>query len=248
MEDPDEPSNATPTNLSPILTPKIGSPIRETSAAICTNVAVMTSQTPRASSSHISDLSSNCSSLSDGGGGNSGLWGSQLSQSTVAMSQQLQTRPTGPFRSLVTGLETIPEDGVTEPPSIYQPLVPPMIPKPATTSYNISFPTTLQPRDRYDFWTRAGLSPATVTAGAVSSGMETAAATLTVVNPTTTLPAPSPCIPTPPVSRSSHQYLGSSPASSSIPPSPGSVSSQQVSNGTPFSLFLEAEEGHHDDC
>ena len=68
-------------------------------------------------------------------------------------------RASGPIRSLATGLDPIPEDDVTDPPTIYQPLVPPAIPKPATTSYNISFPTTLQPRERNDIWTQAGLNP-----------------------------------------------------------------------------------------
>ena len=65
-----------------------------------------------------------------------------------------------PFHSINTLLKThssldaIPEDQVTDPPSVFQPLVPPPVPvsKVATTSYNISFPTTLQPRDRFDQW------------------------------------------------------------------------------------------------
>ena len=65
-----------------------------------------------------------------------------------------------PFDSVNTllithsSLDAIPEDQVTDPPSVFQPLVPPPVPmsKVATTSYNISFPTTLQPRDRFDHW------------------------------------------------------------------------------------------------
>ena len=65
-----------------------------------------------------------------------------------------------PFHSVNTlliihsSLDAIPEDQVTDPPSVFQPLVPPPVPvsKVATTSYNISFPTTLQPRDRFDMW------------------------------------------------------------------------------------------------
>ena len=52
----------------------------------------------------------------------------------------------GAFRHFFNGLDTIPEYQVTDPPSTFQPLVPPPVPVPkvATTSYNISFPTTLQ--------------------------------------------------------------------------------------------------------
>ena len=44
---------------------------------------------------------------------------------------------------------------VSDSPVVFQPLVPPPVPIPkiaTTTSYNISFPTTLQPRDRFDIW------------------------------------------------------------------------------------------------
>ena len=69
-----------------------------------------------------------------------------------------------PFDSVNTllithsSLDAIPEDQVTDPPSVFQPLVPPPVPmsKVATTSYNISFPTTLQPRDRFDTWRVGG--------------------------------------------------------------------------------------------
>ena len=57
------------------------------------------------------------------------------------------SRPVGgAFRHFFNGLDTIPEYQVTDPPSTFQPLVPPPVPVPkvATTSYNISFPTTLQ--------------------------------------------------------------------------------------------------------
>ena len=44
----------------------------------------------------------------------------------------------GTFRALSTGLEPIPENDVTEMSMVFQPLVPPAVPKPpATTSYNI---------------------------------------------------------------------------------------------------------------
>ena len=64
------------------------------------------------------------------------------------------SRQAGPLRHFFNGLDTIPEYQVTDPPSVFQPLVPPPVPVPkvATTSYNISFPTTLQPRDRFDMW------------------------------------------------------------------------------------------------
>ena len=57
-----------------------------------------------------------------------------------------------------SSLDAIPEDQVTDPPSVFQPLIPPPVPmsKVATTSYNISFPTTLQPRDRFDQWRVGG--------------------------------------------------------------------------------------------
>ena len=46
----------------------------------------------------------------------------------------------GTFRALSTGLEPIPENDVTEMSMVFQPLVPPAVPKPpATTSYNIRF-------------------------------------------------------------------------------------------------------------
>lgn len=68
--------------------------------------------------------------------------------------------PGGPgvYRHFFNGLDTIPEYQVTDPPSTFQPLVPPLVPVPkvATTSYNISFPTTLQPRDRFDIWRNQG--------------------------------------------------------------------------------------------
>lgn len=64
------------------------------------------------------------------------------------------TRSSGPssLRHFYNGLDTIPEYGITDPPSTFQPLVPPPVPRISTTSYNISFPTTLQPRDRFDMW------------------------------------------------------------------------------------------------
>lgn len=63
-------------------------------------------------------------------------------------------RSSGPSsqRHFYNGLDTIPEYGITDPPSTFQPLVPPPVPRISTTSYNISFPTTLQPRDRFDMW------------------------------------------------------------------------------------------------
>ena len=102
-----------------------------------------------------SDLSgsSNGSSRSDGSSG-SGL---------LHHGRKQQLRPgrhLGSFRSIGagSGLEPIPEDEITEAPTIYQPLVPPALTKPVTSSYNISFPTTLQPRDRtFDMW--RGVSP-----------------------------------------------------------------------------------------
>ena len=54
----------------------------------------------------------------------------------------------GTFRALSTGLEPIPENDVTEMSMVFQPLVPPAVPKPpATTSYNIRFePSKSWPR------------------------------------------------------------------------------------------------------
>ena len=49
-----------------------------------------------------------------------------------------RSRHVGTFRALSTGLEPIPENDVTEMSMVFQPLVPPAVPKPpATTSYNI---------------------------------------------------------------------------------------------------------------
>ncbi|TRY61611.1 hypothetical protein TCAL_03204 [Tigriopus californicus] len=113
-----------------------------------------------------SDVSSNCSSLSD-----TSCWSVSNNRRSspqqthliqpkpiaakAGVHQQSKSKPLGTFWSLTngTGLDPIPEDSITEAPAIYLPLVPPPLPKPATTSYNISFPTTLQPRpDRFDFW------------------------------------------------------------------------------------------------
>lgn len=151
--------NATPTNASPILTPKMGSPVPPQQQQHHQQQLGLMDLLPQTvaklsgyeDNAYQSEASSNASSISE----SANMWQRQQQH------HQLQSEPiraNGQFRTLATGLEPIPEDDITDPPAIYQPLVPPMIAKPATTSYNISFPTTLQPRDRYDFWTRAGLN------------------------------------------------------------------------------------------
>lgn len=109
--------NSTPTNLSPIATPKTGSPVF-----------------PGPHDLH---------SLEE-----------LLSRSHADFGGQSENRlpPGGSFRHFSTGLDPIPEYKETGPPATFQPLVPPPVPLPATTSYNICFPTTLQPRDRFDIW------------------------------------------------------------------------------------------------
>nr|APH81344.1 ChREBP2 [Paracyclopina nana] len=73
--------------------------------------------------------------------------------SRPVMKAEAHRPPGGTFRHFHNGLDTIPEYSVTDPPKVFQPLVPPPVPKHATTtSYNISFPTTLQPRDKFDLW------------------------------------------------------------------------------------------------
>lgn len=68
-------------------------------------------------------------------------------------SQESMRPPGGTFRNFYNGLDTIPEYSVTDPPKVFQPLVPPPVPhKHVTMCHNISFPTTLQPRDRFDLW------------------------------------------------------------------------------------------------
>ena len=109
----------------------------------------------------MSETSSNASSCS------SGHWGvcssSSGNNSPMACSGSPGTnshrRSSGGLKHFSAGgLEPIPEYEVTEPPKTFQPLVPPpIVPKPPpAASYNISFPTTLQPRDRFDMWRNPG--------------------------------------------------------------------------------------------
>ena len=218
--------NPTPTNASPIITPKQGSPAPSLIGAAAaaahmmggaatatidmntlqlhqTLLAQQQQQQHRGSDNevYLSEMSSNCSSISEGGAGG----GNGSSSWRRTSPDPLGGRGSGPFRNLSTGLDPIPEDSVSNPPAIYQPLVPPMIPRPpVTTSYNISFPTTLQPRDRIDFWTRAGVTGGGGgTAGAAGGGSGGGQQHYLVTSQT-----PS--------------------AGSSIPASPGSLSKDQV--------------------
>ena len=120
--------NGTPTNISPIITPKTTSPDNHMSKLA----------DPKFIDQYV---------------------GQKLMQEktkTNTYGDMLSTRTSGAsaYRHFFNGLDTIPEYQVTDPPSTFQPLVPPPVPVPkvATTSYNISFPTTLQPRDRFDMW------------------------------------------------------------------------------------------------
>ncbi len=219
--------NPTPTNASPIITPKQGSPAPSLIGAAAAAAHMMgggatatidmntlqlhqtllaqqqQQQQHRGSDNevYLSEMSSNCSSISEGGAGG----GNGSSSWRRTSPDPLGGRGSGPFRNLSTGLDPIPEDSVSNPPAIYQPLVPPMIPRPpVTTSYNISFPTTLQPRDRIDFWTRAGVTGGGGgTAGAAGGGSGGGQQHYLVASQT-----PS--------------------AGSSIPASPGSLSKDQV--------------------
>ena len=183
--------NVTPTNTPPVLTPRLcPSPIQANPILIPPSTyknAFNQLREPRElESGAFSDASSNASSVSETSATN---WRNLMQSDPM--------RPSGTFRSLATGLDPIPEDGVSNPPAVYQPLVPPPITKPVTTSYNISFPTTLQPRDRFDLWSAAAAG----SIGKPRCGVGTA---------------------------------GSSPegaSSSSVPPSPGSLSNQQVLEG-----------------
>eukprot|EP00095_Tigriopus_kingsejongensis_P008103 maker-scaffold590_size129399-snap-gene-0.36 protein:Tk08103 transcript:maker-scaffold590_size129399-snap-gene-0.36-mRNA-1 annotation:"hypothetical protein CAPTEDRAFT_219042" len=125
-------------------TPKSESPPIDIQAALLRGLNFPPDET------YQSDMSSNCSSQSDT------TWRQTPPHPKPMIPQpQAKLRSMGTFRALGsgTGLEPIPEDSITEAPAIYQPLIPPPVPKPATTSYNISFPTTLQHRpDRFDFW------------------------------------------------------------------------------------------------
>ena len=182
--------NATPTNTPPILTPRLCPSPTQANPILVPQHSLKNSfnQLREMESGAFSDVSSNASSVSDTSGTN---WRNLMQSDPM--------RPSGTFRSLATGLDPIPEDGVSNPPTVYQPLVPPSITKPATTSYNISFPTTLQPRDRFDLWSAAVTGSINKHRGIVGTA-------------------------------------GSSPegaSSSSVPPSPGSLSNQQVLEGRP---------------
>ncbi len=132
-----------------------------------------------------SDASSAASSLSEG----SSSWSRHRLQQ-IGEPDTVGNRHVGPFRALATNLDPIPENDVTDLPTGYQPLVPPAVPKPATTTYNISFPTTLQPREtRFDFW-RQHMPP--VAGGSAASPSLAAAASTTTTSAATQLASPSP--------------------------------------------------------
>ena len=124
---------------------------------------------------HTSETSSNassCSSMSgwthsSGGATSTTSWTSGSGNSSpllgITATSSLPLKPPGSqssaraqgVRQFSAGaLDTIPEHEMTEPPRTFQPLIPPpIVPRPPpATSYNISFPTTLQPRDRFDIW------------------------------------------------------------------------------------------------
>lgn len=181
---------ATPTNQSPILTPKVGSPTGESGYGdhnvvksssnegiqfqpsfydLLTNAAQQQQQSIQQNEQRAQELllqhllpqlanhmqatndddryqseaSSTTSSVSE----SSSNWKRDLS-----LDDSSTNRHVGTFRALSTGLDPIPENDVTEMATVWQPLVPPAVPKPVTQTYNISFPTTLQPRERFDFW------------------------------------------------------------------------------------------------
>jgi len=116
--------NCTPTNISPVVTPKTTSPDHQ------------------------------LSKLTDLKFINQYVGQRLMEENTYGGRPFSRPGASGTLHNFFNGLDAIPEDQVTDPPSVFQPLVPPAIPlsKVATTSYNISFPTTLQPRDRFDMW------------------------------------------------------------------------------------------------
>ena len=124
--------NTTPTNTSPVVTPKTSSPTQQPNKF----------SDPKFIDEYV---------------------GQKLFQEKARPtmnSNMCAPRPqNNTFRSFYNGLDPIPEYGITDSPTIFQPLIPPPIPPPklaTTTSYNISFPTTLQPRDRFDIWRGQG--------------------------------------------------------------------------------------------
>jgi len=138
--------NTTPTNASPVVTPKTNSP-NQTGSLFTTSC-----QTGSASANKYTDPKFIDQYV-----------GQRLFQekSRANLNSSPQARPqNNTFRSFYNGLDPIPEYGITDSPKVFQPLVPPPVPPPkmaTTTSYNISFPTTLQPRnDRFDLWRGQG--------------------------------------------------------------------------------------------
>lgn len=120
--------NCTPTNISPVVTPKTTSPDHQLSKV--TDLKFINQEVGQR------------------------LMEQKWTQNTYGGMPFSRPGVGGTLHNFFNGLDAIPEDQVTDPPSVFQPLVPPPVPlsKVATTSYNISFPTTLQPRDRFDNW------------------------------------------------------------------------------------------------
>ena len=118
--------NTTPTNASPVVTPKTNSP-NQTGSLFTTSC-----QTGSASANKYTDPKFIDQYV-----------GQRLFQekNRANLNSSPQARPqNNTFRSFYNGLDPIPEYGITDSPKVFQPLVPPPVPPPkmaTTTSYNI---------------------------------------------------------------------------------------------------------------
>ncbi len=156
--------NQTPTNITPVVTPKMASPPTDngsrldlTSNLDLTFIDQFVGQKLMQESNH--------HQYQDPAAASAAMMAAAAA-STASNSASRLTSST--FRNLFTSnsaLDPIPECKETDSPATFQPLVPPAIPRPVTTSYNISFPTTLQPRDRFDVWRSSNLTPLTINPG-----------------------------------------------------------------------------------
>ena len=142
------PGTTTPTNLSPVITPKTTSPDHQLNKVT----------DPKFIDQYVGQR----------------LMEEKTKTNTYACPSSkanFMARPPGAHRHFYNGLDTIPEYDVTQTPITFQPLVPPPVPvaKVATTTYNISFPRPLQLRDSFESW-RGGQSQSSASSARYSSG------------------------------------------------------------------------------
>jgi len=128
------PGTTTPTNLSPVITPRTTSPDYQLNkqATDPKFIDQYVGQRLMEEKTKTNTYASHSTMSANAGG----------------------VRPPGAHRHFYNGLDTIPEYDVTHTPITFQPLVPPPVPvaKVATTTYNISFPRPLQLRDSFESW------------------------------------------------------------------------------------------------